>query len=135
MNFKVERRKLTPEEYTELRRTTGWDVIGQQAIEIALTRDLFSVCVYDKDRLAGMGRVVGDGAIYFYIQDVIVKPQYRHLGIGTQIMKEIEEYLTTVAGKNAFVGLMAAEGVEHFYKKLGYQRRPPDRPGMYKVVR
>ena len=35
---------------------------------------------------------------------------------------------------NAFVGLMAAAGAAAFYRRYGYEPRPPDRPGMFKIV-
>lgn len=32
------------------------------------------------------------------------------------------------------MGLMAAEGVEAFYDRFGFERRPEGRPGMYLSV-
>lgn len=36
--------------------------------------------------LLGMARVIGDGGLFYYIQDVIFIPEYQRQGIGTQLM-------------------------------------------------
>jgi GNAT superfamily N-acetyltransferase len=71
--------------------------------------------------------------MYFYVQDVIVVPGYHGRGLGAQVMEGVLRYLEGVARPGAFVGLMAAQNVEGFYERYGFQRRPDDRPGMYRV--
>ncbi|KAA3625837.1 MAG: GNAT family N-acetyltransferase, partial [Bacteroidetes bacterium] len=65
---------------------------------------------------------------------IIVRPEYQKTGIGKLIMEQIEGFLQTSAPKNAFIGLMAAEGVKRFYHKFGYQERPANGPGMFKRI-
>jgi GNAT superfamily N-acetyltransferase len=79
------------------------------------------------------GRIVGDGGMYFYVQDVIVAPVYHGRGLGAQIMDAMIDYLRRTARPGAFVGLMAAQGAEGFYERYGFRRRPDDRPGMFRV--
>lgn len=129
----VEIRSIKIEEYQKLRSTTGWDMLSDDVVSMALARSLFSVCVLNNGEVIGIGRVVGDGALYFYIQDVIVMPHHQQKGVGKLIMKAIEEFLKSSAPKNAFIGLMAAKGVENFYLQFGYQPRPDDRPGMFRI--
>ncbi len=133
-DYTVETRPITVGEYQMLRATTNWHSIQDGQVEIALKQDLFSVVVSKEGKALGMGRVIGDGAVYFYIQDVIVHPEYRGMGIGKLLMQAIEKYLNKAIGHNAFVGLMAAKGVEGFYKSFGYETRQQDSPGMYKVL-
>ena len=83
------------------------------------------------DKLIGLGRIVGDGSIYFYIQDIIVVPEYQGQGLGKVIMKELMQYLKDNANHNSLIGLMAAEGVEKFYHKFGFITRSTSKPGMY----
>lgn len=132
--LKIEKRQLTVDEYQSLRGTTDWFKVDDEVVEKSLKNDLFSVCVFDNKTLAGMGRIVGDGAIYFYIQDIIVKPACQGKGIGMLIMKEIEAYLEEHAFNNSFIGLMAADGVQAFYHKFGYVERADTRPGMFKLM-
>ena len=101
-------------------------------VDKALENDLFSVCARLNGKTIGIGRVIGDGAIYYYIQDVIVLEEYRNLGVGRQIMDSIEAFLQANAREGAFIGLMAAEGVISFYEKFGYFKRPEAGPGMFK---
>jgi GNAT superfamily N-acetyltransferase len=57
--------------------------------------------------VVGCGRIVGGDGINFYIQDLIIRPEYQHRGMGTQIMKKLMDYI----GRHAQIGLMAAEGL------------------------
>lgn len=134
-NYHVEIRKLRVSEYQTLRKTTGWDSIKDDIVSKALARDLFSICVLNKNEVVGMGRIIGDGAIYFYVQDVIVVPKYKGKGIGKLIMDNIEFFLNKNANNNSFIGLMAAEGVKDFYHKFGYIERPENKPGMCKMIK
>ncbi len=135
MELKIEERRIRVQEYQELRESTNWNQHSDSKVEHALKNDLFSICVLDAERVIGIGRVIGDGAIYFYIQDVIVLPDYQKRGIGKIIMKHIEAYLKKNTGDNAFIGLMAAEGVADFYKKFDYRKREVEQPGMFKVIK
>ena len=134
-NLRIEKRRLKVDEYQALRGTTDWFTIDDEAVEKSLGNDLFSVCVFDNRTLVGMGRIVGDGAIYFYIQDIIVIPGYQRKGIGELIMNEIEAYLEENAFNNSFIGLMAADGVQKFYHRFGYVERADTQPGMSKLMR
>ena len=128
-------RNPTLEEYRRLRRTVGWLDVETGAIEIGLDNSLFSVCAVSENRVIGCGRVIGDGGIYFYIQDVIVLPEFQGRGIGRRIMDAIMEYVRAHACDSSFVGLMAARGVSKFYKHYGFKERPSDAPGMFFRVR
>jgi ribosomal protein S18 acetylase RimI-like enzyme len=80
-----------------------------------------------------MGRVVGDGMIYFYIQDIAVKPEHQSQGIGRRIMDAITAYLKEYAPEKAFVGLFAAQGKETFYNRYGLNRHD-GMTGMFGVI-
>jgi hypothetical protein len=44
-----------------------------------LTHALFTVCALYEGNVIGCGRVIGDGGLYFYLQDIMVLPAF--LGI------------------------------------------------------
>lgn len=71
-----------------------------------------------------MGRVVGDGALYFYLQDIIVKPNYQGQEIGRHIVARLTDNAVARAEVGATIGLMFAKGKENFYKHFGFQERP-----------
>jgi predicted GNAT family N-acyltransferase len=122
------------EEYLELRTAVGWRSLPAEVVDAGMKSSLFSVCVYEGENIVGCGRVIGDGAIYVYIQDVIVRPDYQGQGIGRQIMVHIMDFIYTRLPDEIFVGLMAAKDVADFYKKFGFMERPPGRPGMFAVI-
>jgi ribosomal protein S18 acetylase RimI-like enzyme len=85
---------------------------------------LFSVCLEREGEIIGLGRIVGDGGLYFYVQDIIVKPEYRGLGYSRIIMDEVMKFIKVNAKKGSFVGLFAAKGTEGLYEKYGFVIRP-----------
>jgi GNAT superfamily N-acetyltransferase len=116
-------------EFCALRQRVGWGNTCSEMARQSLQNSLYSVCIYIDKKLCATGRVVGDGAMYFYIQDVIVDPEYQGQGLGHEIMLQIEQYLLTAAKKGATIGLMAALGKAGFYLRYGYIERPSEALG------
>ena len=118
----------SPDEYNRLRNSVGWHCIGHDRTEAALNNSLFSVCAVAKNKVIGFGRVVGDGLIYLYIQDIVVSPQYQRSGIGHKIMKNLMAYVDKNAPNKsgAFIGLMIAPGIAGFYSQYGFNFLPED---------
>ena len=73
-----------------------------------------------------MGRLVGDGALIWYIQDVIVLPECQGLGIGKAIVVRLTDYARThgLPGTNVAIGLMSARGQGSVLRKAGVSRAP-----------
>ncbi len=76
-----------------------------------------------------MGRVVGDGALYFYLQDIIVKPTHQGRAIGRQIVSKLTDEAVARAEIGATIGLMSAKDKEGFYENFGFQVRPTEQLG------
>jgi len=121
------------EEYLVLREAVGWERLDEQITARGLTNALFTVCVLYEGNVIGCGRVIGDGGMYFYLQDIIVLPAFQGKGLGKRLMKAIVAYLEEHAPPGAFVGLMAAQDVSNFYAQFGFIVRPPERPGMFRL--
>jgi ribosomal protein S18 acetylase RimI-like enzyme len=117
------------EEFLNLRSKIGWGELDFNLAKTSLNNSLFHVIVRDKSQLIGIGRVVGDGAMYFYIQDVIVDPSYQNSGVGSSLMERIENYLSVSAQEGSTIGLLAAKGKEAFYTRYGYILRPSNSLG------
>ena len=124
MNYQIIEKLPTPEEYNQLRQLVGWGIYKRNVILQALPKSLYCVCAYDGTAIIGMARIIGDGGIAYYVQDVIVKPDYQRQGIGTQLMNKIMDYIHTHANNNSVIGLMAAKGKEPFYARYGFTIRP-----------
>jgi len=135
MDILYDENMLTAKQFLMLRESVGWKGVEPQ-VEKALQRGLYNVVAKDGNNAVGMGRLVGDGIMYWYVQDVIVNPLYQGKGIGKEIMRILTQYVEKNSIPNTIVtiGLMAAKGKEDFYVKLGYIERPNDiyGPGMIK---
>ena len=70
-SVKIEYRLPTFSEYKKLRGSVGWWETDKNATDRALKNSLFSVVAVEHDTVIGFGRVIGDGGLYFYIQDLL----------------------------------------------------------------
>lgn len=135
----VKKNTITMEEYLEIRACVGWISLQKEQAEIALKNSLLTVGAYDEGRLVGMGRLVGDGAVICYVQDLIVIPEYQQLGVGSQILDTLIGYVEELRmeGTQMMLCLMCAKGRESFYEKHGFIARPTDAlgPGMIQYLK
>jgi len=74
--------------------------------------------------------VIGDGAMYFYIQDVIIHPEHQNKGLGSKIMNTLIAHLESCCAPGATIGLLAAHGKESFYLKFGFEPRDGESLGL-----
>lgn len=119
----------TAEEYNRLRKLVGWGTYHDDVIKSSLPRSLYGVCACQGDKLIGMARIIGDGGLVFYIQDVIVSPGQQRRGVGTLLMDRVMAYIRANASHNTYIGLMSAKGKEPFYEKYGFINRPTEMLG------
>ena len=131
----IEYRSPTVTEYIRLRNLVGWWETDENATGKALENSLFSVVVIEHGTVIGFGRIIGDGGLYFYIQDLIVHPEFQAKGLGKILMKELMSYITAKTKSGAFVGLMAAKGLEKYYEQFGFKARDKDAPGMCLIIK
>ena len=125
----------TIEEYIKLRSAVGWKIAKREAIQKGLSNSLYSICINYNREVIGMGRVIGDGALAFYIQDIIVMPEFQKQGVGRLIMDNIMEYLKNNCTPNVISGLMAAKSAVGFYEKYGFSARPDEKHGPGMAIR
>lgn len=118
--------QLTAEEVIAFQKSMNWTVDPQAQWEKSLKNTLYSLTVKEGSTVAGMGRLLGDGAIYWYINDVYVLEAYQGKGIGKEIVQKLIEYVKVNSLENTDVSiyLMSAQGKEGFYEKLGFKCRP-----------
>jgi GNAT superfamily N-acetyltransferase len=124
----------TVEEHRVMFEAVGWHPYAPQAAEIALRNSLFGVVAARGDQVVGMGRIVGDGGKFFYIQDVAVRPEHQAQGIGRQIMDRLIAWITENAPHEPFVGLFATGVAIPFYQQYGFAERRDVLSGMWMVL-
>lgn len=114
------------QEFNYLTDSVGWGFRDNSVVETALKNTLYSLCVYDDNKLIGYGRIIGDKTIFLYIQDIMVIPEYQNKHIGTRIMEnlltQINEYKKINPNIRTYLG--ASKGKESFYEKFGFISRP-----------
>lgn len=122
---------VTVAEYNALRETAGWHSMLPATVNGMIEGSLFFVHAKADNQVVGIARVIGDGAYNFYVQDVIVDPEYQRYGIGTGLMERVLGYIgrTCKDPGGAKVGLFSSEGKEPFYERFGFERRPMERRG------
>lgn len=121
--FVLVENQLSAEDFISLKVATGFRNRPIEQVRRALENDLIDVVALVNDEVVGMGRLVGDGVMYWYLQEIIVLPEYQGKGIGTSIVNYLLEYIKnhTEAGTFSSVGLTAAEGKESFYERFGFK--------------
>ena len=114
--------ELAAEDFIRLKVATGFMDRPVEQVEKALKNGLFNVAAKHNGEVIGMGRLVGDGAMYWYLQEIIVLPKYQGQGIGKRIVNRLIEHIesTAIPGTKVEVGLTAVKGKEPFYEKLGF---------------
>lgn len=129
---------LTVDEYLELRRRVAWRVLTRRQAQMALENSLLVVSAYVDGRLVGMGRLVGDGAVICYVQDLIVSPKMQGHGIGSAVLDRLQRYVQSIRqeGTTMMFCLMCAKGRERFYEQHAFIARPTEElgPGMIQYL-
>jgi GNAT superfamily N-acetyltransferase len=117
-------------EFIELRKIMGSPHVDEEAASRTVSGALFTVCVRQDGRLLGLARVVGDGVLYFYVSDVVVRPELRGGGYGVLLMEAVLGYLKRAAHPGAMIVVVPLKGRETFYERFGFKRCPDGRFGV-----
>ncbi len=130
MDIQYLENELTPQDVLKLKESVGWGEHLAQ-IEKGLQNGLFNIVVKAGNESIAMGRLVGDGAKYWYMQDIVIHPQWQGKGIGTQIINKLLTYIqaNSIKGTSVWVGLTAAKGKEAFYEQFQFVACPHEDSG------
>ncbi len=130
----VKENTLNIEDYKYLRKSVNWKKLSDEQMEKALKNSLITFCAYDDGKPVGMGRIVGDGAVICYIQELVVCPEYQGKGVGNALMQRLIGYVESLRLEHTelMLCLMCAKGREPFYERYGFIGRPTENlgPGM-----
>ena len=125
----------TVAEHRALAERVGWaDSFRWDAMPASLAGSCCGTVAMAADRrVIGMGRAVGDGAFFFYLQDIAVDPDHQRAGIGREITRRLVAQVHRMAGGDAFVGLFATDGAVALYRAAGFDDSAMH--GLWQVVR
>lgn len=122
----VEMNTLTARELCEFHELVHFGPLDEAQVEDSLRGSLVTCKYVDDGCTLGVGRVIGDGARNFYLQDIYVHPDAQRRGVGTAIVDALLNWIrsTLPEGRTVTVALMAATGKEPFYERFGFNIRP-----------
>jgi ribosomal protein S18 acetylase RimI-like enzyme len=124
MSLTILKPTLDLETFRTLRATTDWGVPEAAVAQSAINSSFYLATLWREDVAIGMIRILGDGALNVYVQDLIVHPDHRGLGLGRDLMTAALHHLAQTCPPDISVGLMSAAGIDGFYEQLGFRARP-----------
>ncbi len=110
--------------FKALRDMAGWGDISLGKAQHVLANSLHGVTAYDGETPIGMARVIGDGILNTYIQDVVIVPNYRGQGIGKALIHALITDMKNSIPGDCTTGLLATKGQEGFYSSFSFITRP-----------
>ena len=132
--LKLHENELDIDTYLNLRAAVGWKKLDNKQAIMALKNSIYTLTATIDDKVVGMARMEGEGAVICYIQDLVVHPSYQKLGVGQMLMEKLVGHAEEIKiqGTELMLCLMCAKGREGFYEKFGFIARPTENlgPGM-----
>lgn len=132
--IQIKENQLDVKTYLSLREKVNWKELSEEQAKKALKNSLLTICAFQDEKPIGMARMVGDGAVICYVQDLIIIPESQGQGVGSILLEYIKKYVESIMepGTQMMLGLMCAKGRESFYEKHGFIARPTNElgPGM-----
>lgn len=79
------------DEILPLYASVGWTAYTEnsEALRQGYAHSLLVLAAYEKNKLLGILRAVGDGYTIVFIQDILVYPERQRQGIGTALLKAL----------------------------------------------
>ena len=104
-----------------LYESVGWIAYTRrpQMLEAAFRQSLATYAAWQGEELAGLIRVVGDGASVLLVQDLLVHPAHQRRGIGTMLMEQVLQAYPQVYQRHLFTD--GTEAARRFYASLGFR--------------
>jgi len=84
--------------------------------------------------VVGMGRVIGDGGVFYQVTDIAVQPAHQGRGLGKAIMGSLMAQLRASAVPGAYVSLIADGEAHRLYAQFGFAPTTPKSIGMAQVL-
>ena len=121
MSFTYEVGTLTGSEYVELIKSVGWkigkDLILRDVDKALSTTSLIVVVRDSKSNVVAAGRAFSDDLTMTFIPDILVRPDFQRMGLGSVILSMIKaRYGHTIF----YFGGQPSQ--EEFYEKLGFKK-------------
>lgn len=118
------------DDYCRLRVAAGLSARSTEAAAAGLPNTIVGVVVSHDGRAVGMGRVIGDGGLFFQLVDIAVDPAHQGNGLGKAIVGRLVETLKRSVPAEAYVSLIADGAAHRLYAQYGFAPTAPASIGM-----
>ena len=129
--FHIISQTIEADTYRSLRSQCGLSPKSAYAAFMGLRNSLFSVAVMHEEQIVGMGRLVGDGALFCQIVDICVLPEFQGRGLGKRVMSALMDFAEKNLPNSCYISLIADGDARHLYEQFGFKDTLPKSRGMY----
>ncbi len=107
------------QEIIDLYQSVGWTNYTScpEMLEEAYKNSLCILGAFEKEKLVGVVRVVGDGISIVFVQDILVLPKYQRQGVGSALMQAVLEKYASVYQVELLTD--STEKSKAFYSSVG----------------
>lgn len=107
------------QEIIDLYQSVGWTNYTScpETLEKAYKNSLCILGAFEKEKLVGVVRVVGDGISIVFVQDILVLPEYQRQGVGSALMRAILKKYASVYQVELLTD--STEKSKAFYSSVG----------------
>lgn len=120
---KIVHRLPTPQEFHTLALAVGWLNQSEPVPEeIPVAAIAHAVVAEDETtgNTVGCAFLLSDYAGFYYVKNVIVHPDWQNKQVGTNIMRQLDDWLENNATPNAAAYLHTGEQLAPFYRQFGF---------------
>lgn len=113
--------KVTVGELRLLRESVGWGLEkNKERFRIGMENDYAHYSIKKGGMLIAFARVISDGAVYAFVVDFNIHPDYQRMGIGKKMLQRIAKDM-----KDDNIRMLQltfkGNGLEEFYRKCGLE--------------
>ena len=113
----------------QMLRTSYWAQGRRQNVVERSIRHSLCFGVYHSGRQVAFARVVSDRAVFAYLMDVFVVPEYRGRGISKALMRAVLDHPEL---QNLRLFMLATKDAHGLYERFGF--RPLEDPGRLMAI-
>lgn len=108
------------DELLDLYSSVGWGAYTRDPVALtnAIANSSYVVTAVAGDQLVGLARGISDDVSIFYLQDILVRPEWQHRGLGTALLTKCLHRYGHVRQKVLLTDDQASQ--HRFYASMGF---------------
>ena len=134
--YAILNRLPTSQQYNDLRSVADLTPAPIECVAPGLANSVACFLIFEREHMVdtitpgpeqapiGMGRLIGDGAMFLLLVDMAVHPDHQRRGLGKRIMKAVVDYIDEHA-PHAYVSLVADAKGQGLYPQFGFEHVDP----------